>query len=488
MANNKLRFSIKTKIYIFIVVTIVLVALVTSLLSYNISADQIDKFYKQMTADNARNFSTMVDGDFLAELRDVAVTDEYQALRATAEETEDEQIIEDYLREKGLWGDYNATRNRITKYLTNVEGIRYLYIFAYDGSNDYDGEMYLLDSDEEPIYETGLYEEREEELIGVNLAALPEPTISHGMWGWLCSDFKPVYTSDGKLVAVVGCDVEMDDVMRDRRSLLSWLIGETLIVTIAVLASAFVFVRTTIIRPLTSMTKEMKKFNPSHHASYEDAGVMKLDIRTSDEISEIYEGIRGMQRNIIDYLKDLLVLQEDKLKAEDEIGKLSQETYKDALTGVGNKAAYIKKTDDLNDKLEKGFAEFAIVMVDMNNLKYINDDYGHRAGDQYIRGCCRQICDIFKHSPVFRVGGDEFVAILQGADYDDRNMLCSKLRARFRETYLDDNEEPWLRFSSAVGLAESQPTDSAVEYVFKRADEAMYKDKAAFKEEFGGYR
>ena len=84
MANNKLGFSIKSKMYIFIVVTVVLVALVTSLLSYNISADQIDKFYKQMTADNARNFSTMVDGDFLAELRDVAVTDEYQALRATA--------------------------------------------------------------------------------------------------------------------------------------------------------------------------------------------------------------------------------------------------------------------------------------------------------------------------------------------------------------------------------------------------------------------
>ena len=488
MANNKRRFSIKSKMYIFIVLTVVLVAVATSLLSFKISADQIDRFYKQMTADNARNFSTMVNGDFLAELRDVAASEEYQALRETAEANEDEQIIEDYLREKGLWVDYKLTRDRITKYLENVEGIRYLYIFAYDGSNDIDGEMYLLDSDEEPIYETGLYEEREEELIGVNLANMSEPTISNGMWGWLCSDFKPVYTSDGKLIAVVGCDVAMDDVMRDRRTLLSWLIAETLIVTIAVLTSAFVFVQTSIIKPLTSMTKEMKKFNPSHHASYEDAGVMKLNIKTGDEISEIYEGIRGMQVNIVDYLKDMLVLREDKLKAEDEIGKLSEENYKDALTGVGSKSAYIKKIDDINEKLERGYVEFAIVMVDMNNLKTINDDYGHRAGDQYIRGCCRLICDAFKHSHVFRVGGDEFVAFLQGADYDDRTMLCEKLKKRFRESYLDENEEPWLRFSAAVGMASSMPTDNAVEFVFKRADEDMYENKAVFKKEFGGSR
>jgi GGDEF domain-containing protein len=53
-------------------------------------------------------------------------------------------------------------------------------------------------------------------------------------------------------------------------------------------------------------------------------------------------------------------------------------------------------------------------MFDLNDLKHINDRYGHERGDEYIVNCCRLICQVFKHSPVFRIGGDEFVALLRG--------------------------------------------------------------------------
>ena len=190
----------------------------------------------------------------------------------------------------------------------------------------------------------------------------------------------------------------MDDVMQARRRLLFLLIIGTLIIASVMLAAAVFFINKTVVKPLDSMTNEMKNFKPSGNLSYEEAGVMEIDIKSNDEIGEIYQGIRSMQMRIIDYIKDMLVLEAGKKKAENDlkdkeerIDQLSAETYKDALTGVGNKAAYIKKTEELNQEMKDSDLEFALVMVDINNLKTINDEFGHRSGDSYIKGCCRMV-------------------------------------------------------------------------------------------------
>ena len=318
MEEKKKSFSLRKKMYIFVIVTVLAVAFGTSAIAFTTGANQIDRYYKQNTADNARNFASMVDGDFLAELKEVAASEEFQTLREQAEENDDESLIEDYLKEKGLWEKYSETRDMITSYLENMEGIKYLYIIAHGDANA-DHDMYLVDDKENPLYETGYYEEREAELRGIDLTNMPEPTISNGDWGWLCSDFKPVYTSDGECVCIVGCDVGMDDVMAERRRLLLYLIIGAVALTAVVLSAAVLFIDKTVVKPLDSMTTEMKKFTPSENLSYEDAGVIDIDIRSRDEIGEIYQSIRSMQIRIIDYLRDMLVLQKDKQKAEDDL-------------------------------------------------------------------------------------------------------------------------------------------------------------------------
>lgn len=491
MGTKKRYFSIRKKMNIFIVVTMLAVAMGTSAIAFRTEADQIDRYYKSNTADNARNFATMVDGDFLKELREVAASDEFQALREKAEAEDNEALIEEYLRDKGLWEKYSMTRDRISTYLDNMKGIKYLYIVAHGDANaEYD--MYLVDDETTPLYETGYYEEREPELRGMDISDLPEPTISNGDWGWLCSDFKPVYSSDGECVCIVGCDIGMDDVMSERQKLLIVLIVGALVFTSLVLAAAIMFVSRIIVKPLNSMTRAMKEFTPSETLSYEEAGVIDLDIKNNDEIGEIYNGIRDMQIHIIDYLRNMFALQEDKKKAEDDlrhkdeqIDMLSIESSTDALTGVGNKTAYIKKMDELNRKMRESDIYFAIVMVDINRLKHINDDYGHRSGDVYIKGCCHMVCETFKHSPVFRVGGDEFVAVLMGTDYENRMALVSQLKSDFKKTYEQEGVSPWLRYSAAVGMAENASVDSTAEFVFRRADEEMYKDKDRFKSRYG---
>lgn len=155
------------------------------------------------------------------------------------------------------------------------------------------------------------------------------------------------------------------------------------------------------------------------------------------------------------------------------------------LTGVGNKAAYIKRTEDFTVDDPKAFA---IVMVDMNDLKMINDKYGHKSGDIYIKGCCRMICEAFKHSPVYRIGGDEFLVLLMGSDYDNRRSIFEKLKADFAESHLRTDVPPWNRFSAAVGMAEKASDDMTIDFVFKRADKAMYENKSEYKKKYGTYR
>ena len=492
--KTRKRFSVKKKMYIFVAFTIIVSALGTAAIAFVTSADRIDSYYKQAASDNARNMASFVDGDFLAELRLAAESEEFQQIREKAEEDEDEEPVIEYLKEHGLWDRYYSTRRMLTEYIANVEDIKYLYLTAH-GDKDADHDMYLIDDESTDIYETGYYEEREQELLGIDLADMREPTISHGDWGWLCSAFYPVYDSTGACVCVAGCDFGMDDVMTQRYQLLWYIIIGSLLFTAAVMIGAVLFINKVVVKPLDAMTREMKRFEPSEHLTYKDAGVIDLAIRSRDEIHEIYEGIRSMQINIVDYLNDVSALQKEKMKAQIEIedkdkqiGQLSIETYKDALTGVGNKAAYIKKTEELNRIIAQGDAEFALVIADINNLKKINDDYGHRAGDTYIKGCSDMICNAFKYSPVFRIGGDEFIIILQGRDYADRKELTDKLRAEFEMTYSNTEADPWLRFSAAVGIAEYASDDNTVELVFKRADKLMYDNKADFKKKHGGYR
>ena len=294
-------------------------------------------------------------------------------------------------------------------------------------------------------------------------------------------------------VCIVGCDFGMDDVMKERTRLLILLVIGSVIFTVVVLAGSMLFINKVVVKPLNAMTTEMKKFNPSENMSYDQAGVIDLDIRSRDEIGEIYNGIRSLETDITDRINEMADLIKAKLKAENEardkdeqIGRLSIETYRDALTGVNNKAAYIKKAEELNEQLGRGGAEFAFVMVDMNNLKRVNDDYGHRAGDLYIKGCCRMVCEAFKHSPVYRIGGDEFVVILQGPDYNDRKRIVEKLKQDYEQCWSNTSAEAWQRYSAAVGMAENASDDLTVELVFKRADKAMYEHKSKFKAEHGG--
>jgi diguanylate cyclase (GGDEF)-like protein len=120
---------------------------------------------------------------------------------------------------------------------------------------------------------------------------------------------------------------------------------------------------------------------------------------------------------------------------------------------------------------------FAIGVFDINDLKIINDTEGHKAGDEYIKAAAKLLCTTFAHSPVFRIGGDEFAIFLRGDDYDRRNDLINELK----KLILNNRNEktgPVI----AVGMSEfKQGSDTSIEEVFDRADTQMYENKRELK-------
>lgn len=192
---------------------------------------------------------------------------------------------------------------------------------------------------------------------------------------------------------------------------------------------------------------------------------VELDYEGDDEVGVLTNSFRQLRDHLKIYISDL-----------------NGKAYRDALTGVKNKAAFDISTGRLNDAIQRGEASFALVMFDCNSLKQINDVYGHNKGDAYLSAACAVICRTFAHSPVFRLGGDEFAALLQGQDYHNREVLLGRFR-RASENANAAAQEQWQRVNVSVGMAQFQPgTDRSVAQVLHRADEMMYEAKRRYKE------
>ena len=152
----------------------------------------------------------------------------------------------------------------------------------------------------------------------------------------------------------------------------------------------------------------------------------------------------------------------------------------DPLTGVKNRHAYLEAEARLNKQIaEQRAPEFAIVLLDVNDLKKVNDTAGHKAGDIYIKDACRIICDVFKHSPVFRIGGDEFAVISQGGDYARIDRLVARMSEHNRQASQNGG------IIIACGMAKYEG-DARTALVFERADRDMYGNKNRLKAEKKG--
>ncbi len=175
---------------------------------------------------------------------------------------------------------------------------------------------------------------------------------------------------------------------------------------------------------------------------------------------------------------------ERKLVKEEQLLKnLNRKVFVDSLTSVRNKGAYTEYIRKLQERIDGGEQfDLAIGIFDCNNLKTVNDECGHDKGDIYLKNSCMLICKVFDHSPVFRIGGDEFAVFLMNDDFKNREML-EKIFEDKRIAICRDAKNNWEEVHIAYGFAEFDPKqDPTVSDAARRADKIMYENKRKMKE------
>ena len=210
------------------------------------------------------------------------------------------------------------------------------------------------------------------------------------------------------------------------------------------------------------------------------AAQIETEFAGDDEISSLGHQFATMILEIDTHIKNLIQTSKKLEDTKQKANEMNELANKDALTGIRNKNAYDKEVTKIEQEMIHGECAFGIAMVDMNFLKRINDTCGHDKGNLAIRQLCKLVCDTFTHSPVFRIGGDEFVILLRGNDYQKIDELVSAFNQIIEHP--DPAKEDWECPSAAIGYALYDPAvDNNFASVFNRADQAMFERKKEMK-------
>ena len=242
------------------------------------------------------------------------------------------------------------------------------------------------------------------------------------------------------------------------------LINRILIASAAVLVLSVIMTRLVTVR----ITKPLKQLTDAAVKTDEGNYDFVLDYEGRDEVGTLTKTFKRMAEHMKAHISDL-----------------NKRANMDALTSVRNKGAFSAYIDDMQAKIEENpeEAEFAIGVFDCDDLKTVNDQHGHDKGDLYLKKASQLICKVFQHSPVFRIGGDEFAVVLRNDDFRNRAELTEAFEKGMRESRAS-SENLWDQVHVAMGIAVYDPeTDHSVIDTVCRADKEMYVNKRKRKDE-----
>jgi len=151
----------------------------------------------------------------------------------------------------------------------------------------------------------------------------------------------------------------------------------------------------------------------------------------------------------------------------------------DSLTGADNRYRFLEKAEMELRRCRRYQGQMAVLMLDLDHFKRINDTFGHHVGDRVLQAAVRVCRGILRATDIFgRVGGEEFAAILVETDGDEAAAVAERLRAGLAALTVNSEQGP-VRFTVSIGLASLEKEDASFEAVLRRADRALYQAKEA---------
>lgn len=346
MDNKRRRIPLSLKLNILIIGMILLVSSGLVAISYQTYCKKIDSIYFEQIERLARLCSSDVSGEFVDMLVDVVMTEEFQTVRAQAEEKQDPSVLLSWLKEQSCkyesatslvatdsetgeeieqQDQYIAADTlydslyQLIREMRDIYDVRSVYIqFDRDGVTynlvDSFGDLLKMGTVEPPMPEFAAYGDNEE---------IPA-TIVEMDGEWVCTACVPARKwSDGSVTGLVGAELSMADVFSERR----WFLWNCLLFVIALTVIsctvAMILFRRTVSEPLMQLSDAAAKFgNPENGESMGD--LISLDIHSQDEIGDLYEEIRSMEMRIVESADNLAQAAAEKQRTLTELNNAAQ--------------------------------------------------------------------------------------------------------------------------------------------------------------------
>ena len=481
-----MKFSLRHKFIVFIILFGVMIGTVSILLSRYIIEDLIVDQHEEEATRLAYTVAELIDAQSVYRLRESVMGiyegapdkvrsdywgtpefDAYMALYDRIEDTDDFKQLRGWLRN-----------------IQDINGVDCIYITWMDPPEK--NGIYLVDAAAEDACPPGCIDE----MYTVNYPTLDDPErglpayiTNTEAYGWLVTVGAPIHLN-GEVIAFACTDVSMEDIIADQNRA-SLICGAILLaITLIISLLGIILVEYRVVRPINTLSEVASSYHSVEQrlGGLEHNDFSRLEIKTGDEIEVLAESMKKMERDLNDQVETLFATKQELISTREHADILNEMANRDALTGIRNKRGFDAEIARLNERVVGGYSKVGIVMVDMNNLKTVNDTYGHEKGDKVICNLCDTLCSIFKRSPVFRIGGDEFVVVAENLDFDNLKANVDKFRSCIDHNTGNTDLEPWERASAAIGYAVYDPdNDCGIEDTLKRADEDMYKFKKEMK-------
>ena len=298
-------------------------------------------------------------------------------------------------------------------------------------------------------------------------------------WGSFYTAWSPIRES-GKVIGIVGVDFVPD--WYDEQ-VASHTVAVIIFSALSLLIGALIMVLMTrqLRKRIRTLDKELLDLSSDVNKLFEEIRVNSGETGGDTGVPESAEDV-----DTISALSYKIQIMQQKLKEYVEYAR--ERAYTDSMTGVGNKTAYLEYIKEINRRINEGVAAFAIAVFDINGLKSTNDIYGHECGDRIIIDAASVIKRVFSEEQIYRIGGDEFITVLGRTTQEELKARFDALAAEV-DKFNSCEKHYAMTLSFSWGGAVYKPgRDSDYKEVFKRADEAMYKNKGVFYKEHADYR
>ncbi len=226
--------------------------------------------------------------------------------------------------------------------------------------------------------------------------------------------------------------------------------------------------------------------NPFFYTIVTTIYVSVLLILNSTFADSVFEGFGDHFNFIVFIIMAILITYRHyrvSIKEKDYKIYLENLSYTDSLTGLGNETAFFEEVDSIDKKLKENIKiEFAVVVMDVNNVKVNNDKYGHSFGCHLIVEAARILPTIFTTSKLYHIGGDEYVAIILGDDY---NNLDERIKKYDSILECGETERKGIKMALSVARGyKKYENEKTFNEVFQIADEIMYDNKNYIKSKY----